>query len=345
MTMKTLTKDQWKDFVTKLIGETRVVGIQEKEKGFFHFADLTDADKLRLDYDIAYAPPRRFFQPPQEPILRFTTLPKIKVEQVMEAEYLVLLGVHPYDLKAINQMDAIFQKDNVDTNYMNRREAITIIGCDPQKATDWSFWCWMDADTVEKGYDLYVTDVGDKYLVEIGTEKGKKLLKTHAKFTDATAEEIAKREKIRSEFKKLCNPERAVNVPTQDIPKLIMSNAEHPIWEEKAEKCYSCVTCNNVCPTCYCFDVREEMDVDMKGGTRTRYWDGCLMEDFAKVASGENFREHRTNRFRHRLFRKSTYLHQMIGELACVGCGRCSSQCLPDIADPVKIYNKLAEEK
>jgi hypothetical protein len=88
------------------------------------------------------------------------------------------------------------------------------------------------------------------------------------------------------------------------------------------------------------------MNLDMKGGTRTRYWDGCLLQDFASIASGENFREKRAERFRHRIFRKSNYVPALIGgEIACVGCGRCSSGCLPDIADPVKIYNQLAEEK
>jgi len=30
--------------------------------------------------------------------------------------------------------------------------------------------------------------------------------------------------------------------------------------------------------------------------------------------------------------------------MACVGCGRCASACLPDIADPVNLFNKLKEE-
>jgi NAD(P)H-flavin reductase len=33
----------------------------------------------------------------------------------------------------------------------------------------------------------------------------------------------------------------------------------------------------------------------------------------------------------------------MMGFVACVGCGRCSTQCVPDIADPVDLFNKLAD--
>jgi formate hydrogenlyase subunit 6/NADH:ubiquinone oxidoreductase subunit I len=344
MTYRIISKDNWKQSVQNLIGVTRVVGVQEKEKGFFVFDELTDAERLRLDYDVTTLPPRKYFQPPRETLLRFTTSPKATVEQTVDPNPFVLIGIHPYDLKALNQMDKIFSKDHADIDYLRRREAATVIACDPQRISSWAFWCSMDAATVDEGYDLFVTDIVDYYLIEIGSEKGQALLETHAQFRDATKEEIAKREHLRSEFHKLCNPERAVNIGPKDIPELVFNNHDHPLWEEKAQKCYSCGTCNQVCPTCYCFDVRDEMDLDMQGGTRTRFWDGCLLKDFAVVGGGENFRDNRTDRFRHRIMRKSKYVPQMIdSDLACVGCGRCSSQCLPDIADPLKIYNEMAE--
>ena len=60
-------------------------------------------------------------------------------------------------------------------------------------------------------------------------------------------------------------------------------------------------------------------------GQRTRYWDGCLTEDFAKCSLGEgaceNFRDERASRFRHRMMRKATYLNEKLGGPACVGCG------------------------
>jgi len=33
----------------------------------------------------------------------------------------------------------------------------------------------------------------------------------------------------------------------------------------------------------------------------------------------------------------------VLDDLACVGCGRCAAGCLPDIADPVNMFNKLKE--
>ncbi|MCK4858187.1 MAG: 4Fe-4S dicluster domain-containing protein [candidate division Zixibacteria bacterium] len=346
MTLKTLTKDQFNEFVNKLIASNRVVGVKEKEKKFFVFDKLEDTAELRLDYDVAYLSPRKYFQPPRETLLKFTTKPNVKAEPVVEAKPFILLGVHPYDMKAINQMTTVFTKDNEDTNYLARREAATIIAIDPQTATDWSFWPWMNATTVDKGWDLFITDIGDAYVDEIGTDKGKALLEKNAQATDATNNQAAKRDEIRANLKNLCKQDRAINVPANDIGALVAKSEDHPVWEENAEKCYSCGTCNQVCPTCYCFDIREDLNLELTGGERVRRWDGCLLQDFASVASGENFREDRANRFRHRIMRKCTYVPQIVeDDLACVGCGRCSSQCLPDIADPVKIINKLAEGK
>ncbi len=87
------------------------------------------------------------------------------------------------------------------------------------------------------------------------------------------------------------------------------------------------------------------MELDLVHGERLRRWDGCLLHDFAKVATGENFRETRTSRYRHRFFRKGQYLFvRLLDDVACVGCGRCASFCLPDIADPVDVFNRLKED-
>ncbi|MCK4310760.1 MAG: 4Fe-4S dicluster domain-containing protein, partial [Methanomicrobia archaeon] len=115
------------------------------------------------------------------------------------------------------------------------------------------------------------------------------------------------------------------------------------IWKDQAEKCLACGTCTIVCPTCFCYDVNDEVDLNLTTGKRIRTWDGCLLRDFTKVGSGEIFRESLEERYRHRYNRKGRYLPDMLGFVACVGCGRCSTQCVPDIADPVDVMNMIAE--
>ncbi|NQU76571.1 MAG: 4Fe-4S dicluster domain-containing protein, partial [Planctomycetes bacterium] len=136
---------------------------------------------------------------------------------------------------------------------------------------------------------------------------------------------------------------RQLDFRPAELPGLLRRFFDHGVWAKQALTCLSCGSCNLVCPTCYCFDVRDDVDISLKTGRRERIWDGCLLEDFAKVGTGENFREDRLQRYRHRFYRKGMYLYDKCGQIACVGCGRCSAACLPDIADPVTVYNTLKE--
>ena len=133
--------------------------------------------------------------------------------------------------------------------------------------------------------------------------------------------------------------------PPELIPELLKdSYGKSGFWEKHSEKCLACGSCVLVCPTCYCFDVKDNPDLSLEHGERIRTWDGCLLEDFAKIASGENFRATRPTRYRHRYFKKGKYLFDRFGFVSCVGCGRCSSNCLPDIANPVNLFNDMYQE-
>ncbi|MCL4536589.1 MAG: 4Fe-4S dicluster domain-containing protein [Nitrospirae bacterium] len=97
------------------------------------------------------------------------------------------------------------------------------------------------------------------------------------------------------------------------------------------ERCLACGNCTNVCPTCYCFDIIDEIELDMKTGRRYRRWDSCQLEPFAKVAGGENFRKERSARQRHRYYRKFRYPVSKFARFFCTGCGRCSRTCMAKI--------------
>jgi heterodisulfide reductase subunit C len=160
---------------------------------------------------------------------------------------------------------------------------------------------------------------------------------------EATTADLGKRKAVQDKNIATLNKHQLECKPSF-LPKLLEKAYHHPIWEEKAELCYSCGSCNQVCPTCYCFDVQDEVNWDLKTGCRYRAWDGCLLQNFATVAGDHNFRKKRADRFRHRLYRKGKYVPSKIGgQIACVGCGRCVSACTSHIANPVDIYNTILE--
>lgn len=342
MELQAIGKSDHDLFIQNLIKNHQVEGVKRKDDAFF-YGPIKSPEELCLDFDCTLGSPKKYFLPPEEPLLRFSRSPSLDVSPVTDARPFILFGVHPYDLKAINQMDRIFACGVPDFHYLKRREAVLVIGVDPTRVAPRAFWADMEADTVSKGFDIMFTDIGKNFVVEIGTEKGEDLLMRYSKARPATKEEIRSRVNMRSQISTLCK-KRGLTFPKREIPQLLEHSEGSLIWEEKASKCLSCGTCNLVCPTCYCFDVQDDMELDLNHGRRIRRWDGCLLQDFAKVATGENFRKTRASRYRHRFFRKGLYLFKVLDDVACVGCGRCASSCLPDIADPIDALNRLKED-
>ncbi len=340
MALKRLDEQSLNAWVDRTIAQTRVIGVQAKGDKF-EFRPLARAADLRLDHDVAYTPPRVFFQPARDPLLRFADN---QYESVFDSTPFVLLGVHPYDVAALKQMDAIWTRDNCDEHYMARRNAATIVACDVQEPSENCFAACMGTAVVQDGFDVLLTKIGDHYLVDARTEKGEALVADLAEAPNATGADLAARAEIWRANGRLLRKHELKMFPS-DLPHVLADSMDHPVWEEMAEKCFSCGSCTNSCPTCYCFDVQDKMDWDLKGGTRERTWDSCQLDGFASVAGGHNFRKDRIDRYRHRYYRKGKYVPELIGECACVGCGRCISACVAKIAQPVTVFNRLLEGK
>jgi formate hydrogenlyase subunit 6/NADH:ubiquinone oxidoreductase subunit I len=343
-----IAKSDFPFFIRRLVGNHPVEGVKRKGQSVsgqaYFYGPIEDPDDLCLNFDCTVMPPKKYFLPPREELLHFTTRPAPSASTAMEIKELVLIGVHPYDIKAITQMDLIFSRGHPDPHYLQRRESVCLIGVDPARVAPRAFWASMEAASVDSGFDLMLTDIGAHYVVEVGSAKGEDLLIRHAKLRPAGAEELSQRKRVRAGAADRCR-QRGAAFTKDEIPLLLEQAMAAWLWEEKSAQCLSCGTCNLVCPTCYCFDVWDEMDLGLTQGRRLRRWDGCLLKDFAKVASGENFRETRVSRYQHRFLRKGCYLVPILEDVACVGCGRCASACLADIADPVEVFNRLKEEK
>ncbi|MDI6773964.1 MAG: 4Fe-4S dicluster domain-containing protein [Verrucomicrobiota bacterium] len=340
--MKSVSAKALLDWVDDLIRKRRVMGAQARDDRFT-WGPLARAADLRLDYDVTLLPPKVFLQPPREKLLEFSRAGGYT--SCVEAEPFVLLGVHPYDLAAIRQMDEVFSQDHADARYLKRREAATIVAVDVQAVSANTFAGHMGASHVETGYDILLTRIGDGYVAELATKKGEAIAGALASAADAdAAAQEARREVWAQNAQRLKKHE--LKAAPADWPGLLRKGYEHSVWEEKAKLCFSCGSCTLTCPTCYCFDAREDVGWSLARGTRVRIWDSCMLADFAKVAGGHNFRKNKADRYRHRYYRKGQYIPEKIGgQIACVGCGRCITACVARIANPVEVFNRLAEAR
>jgi len=343
--MRIISKEDFNKFVNSLIKDNslNVAGVKSKGNKFA-FGQLESAGELRLDYDVTLLPPKKYFFPQRETLVTYDVANGYSAKDPAEIKPTVIVGVHPYDIAALLQMDETFRETKSDPYYSEKRKSSIIIGVNIQNMSKSCFAPQMGCATIDQGYDLMLTDLGNRYAITIGSHKGAELLEKYAQnVTDAIARDIQlvgqkKREIMSAATQKF-------DFETELIPELLSkSYEENGFWEKHAETCLACGSCVLVCPTCYCFDVKENPDLSLKQGERLRTWDGCLLEDFAKIASGENFRPTRPNRYRHRYFKKGKYLFDRFGFISCVGCGRCSSNCLPDIANPVNLFNDMYHE-
>lgn len=343
--MRIILKEDFENFMNSMIQDDSLNVIGVKSKGNkFAFGQLDSASELRLDYDVTLLPPKKYFFPQRETLLTYDVANGFFAKDPSHLKPTVIVGVHPYDIVALLHMDEVFRETKSDPYYLEKRKAAIIIGVNIQNMSKHCFAPQMGCATIEYGYDLMLTDLGNRYAINIGSEKGEELLEKFAKnLTNALARDI---QLVGQKKQEIINmSQEKFSFETELIPELLSKSYEKSnFWEKHAEKCLACGSCVLVCPTCYCFDVKDNPDLSLKEGERIRTWDGCLLEDFAKVASGENFRPTRPTRYRHRYFKKGKYLFDRFGFVSCVGCGRCSSNCLPDIANPVNLFNDMYTE-
>jgi ferredoxin len=341
MSMLFIEQRDFGAFVEAMIRATRVVGPVAKRTQFA-FSELASAADLRLDYDVTLLPPKKVFFPPVQDLVRFDGS---VVEGCIDPIATVLLGVHFYDVKGIDMTDFLFRERNADWNYLAQREATTIVASSIQSISPRAFWGSVGTEVEPKGHDALLTKVGGGYVFETRTPKGEALV-LYGAFREADGEEIAAANRANADVMDRC-PERLAYTTAEIAQKVRDSFGNEDMWDELAADCFSCGSCNTVCPTCYCFDVKDAWNLDQRSGTRTRYWDACLTREFAAVTgaggSQENFREHHSARFRHRFMRKTAYLNDKLGGPACTGCGRCAQACTANIADPVRVINAVME--
>lgn len=323
-----LESDRIAEFVTHLRGHKPVFAPAKKGDKSFVLAKVEDPDTVVLDYPRTMQSVKKFFLPPREKLLDFNLTDNTFTAPTPEPVNAIFLGIHSYDIAAVHRLDHNFTEGQPEKNYLTRRQGAVFIGVsyDPD-AYHFSGSVGIDPqDTV--GSDLFLTKLLDGYILEVITPEGEALLKGF----DLPPHEAAK--PARGHF------QQHIYLPQAKLNTVMGASYNNEVWEKTAEDCVGCGTCNLVCPTCYCFNVEENVDITATKGDRERSWDGCMLREFSEVAGGEVFREGLADRQRHRVFRKFKYLSDDTGEPWCVGCGRCTAYCTAGISI-VNIVNHL----
>ncbi len=283
---------------------------------------LTHRDDDRL-FGWAHGPDagKRFLFPPRERLSTIRRDGTLSVEAAPpdDAPY-AFVGLRSCDLHAIAVQDRVFM--DLDPAYRDRRERALFIGVNCQEPGGTCFCDSMHTGPrCTLGFDLALTELDDGFVVDVGSTRGGELLAA-VRTRESTPEEEVASERVTDRARERMGR----TLETSDMPDLLYRNREHPRWNEVAERCLACANCTNVCPTCFCHDVVDDVNLSGTEATRTREWGSCFSQEYS-WAAGATVRDARSARYRQWLTHKFASWIDQYGTSGCVGCGRCITWC------------------
>jgi ferredoxin len=237
------------------------------------------------------------------------------------------IGVRACELAALEIQDKVLASGQyADPYYKSCREKLFIVAVNCGQAGGNCFCVSMDTGPrVKSGFDLALTEIleGDAhyFLVEIGSEKGRDILKEVAHHP-ASEEIIEKAENLLRETA----GKMGRTLEMAGLKEILYENYENPRWDNVAARCLTCGNCTMVCPTCFCTRYEDSTDLSGQTASRNRYLDSCFNTNFSYIHGG-SIRATVKSRYRQWLTHKLATWQDQFGTSGCVGCGRCITWC------------------
>jgi formate hydrogenlyase subunit 6/NADH:ubiquinone oxidoreductase subunit I len=306
---------------------------------------VTGTEPFDWDAPLPLIGAKWFFFPARERLLRWHG--EAMEETLPAPSALVLFGVRACDVTAIAYHDRFFAADPW---YTHRRAHALLVGLNCQAACPGGFCRDVAAGPfANAGFDLNLTPLSDgRIVLQFGTDKGRAAFEsadlTAAAVTpadqDAFAAAAAAADASFPVRPFIARAVARINAPAAASRADAVGDAE---WQALGPACFACSGCSNLCPTCSCFTVVDEVRSD--AGERARYWDSCLLEGFQREASGYRPAPRPGDRVRRFWYHKlSDEFTDRFGRLGCVGCGRCDITC-PGSIGALKVLAALGSHQ
>jgi len=305
------------------------------------FDRANSVNEILLNYPNTVKPAKSLLLPQCETLFSYNltdSTKSMKANLIDEAPQM-LFGVRPCDARSFLLLDKVFDGERYkDVYYLNRRANTLIVamGCIEPRTT-----CFCTSvgggPFSEEGSDLLLIDIGDAYVIKVTSDRGAELLKS-VELEDAGEDDLASMKQTIQDAEAHMAPSLAMDGLKEKLDIVF----DDPVWGPLTEKCLGCGVCTYLCPTCYCFDIVDE--VSDSRGERIRLWDSCQFSQFTLQTSGFNPRPTSKERLRQRIMHKFSYIPANFGVDGCVGCGRCITEC-PVNLDIRNILDEILEEK
>jgi ferredoxin len=345
----TINKNDWTKGIDKSREAYQLFGPVKDENGCL-FKELDIDVQPDMELQTSVMSPKSVLFPQTEKILTASLDESIEDHHVMKRaqnDYSprAVLGIRPYDAKAILLVKLNFDTaDFKDPYWCDAYEATVFVGLGITKPDPFDFSTSVGTGPFcEEGLDILLADLDDHYLAKIITPKGEA-------YAAACGFDNFAQEKESLALFDILKKEAEKNISSQvETDKLkgksILDLHEAPFWDDVAFSCINCGTCTYVCPTCWCFDIQDELK--QKNAVRFRNWDTCMSPLFTRHATGHNPRGTKVQRVRQRFMHKLKYFLDKYDQgIMCVGCGRCVKSCPVniDIREVCNIMNTYEKQ-
>ena len=247
----------------------------------------------------------------------------------------IVFGVKNCDLSSLAVFDFVFLNGAADDPYYaEAREKTILVSSDCSSGHEACFCPAVgEQPWAKQGFDIDIGYTIEGYVIQDGTGRGTKLLESVRHMLEPAGPELLEElEQQRSwRYDELVEQCQVYGLaPGMDLQAAVEGSFESELWADFAEKCVECGACNFICCTCHCFLLADGLDED---GTpaRSKLWDACLFNNFARTAGGGTPRPLRAERLRNRFDKKFSFFPQVLGRYACDGCGRCTEACIANI--------------
>jgi NAD(P)H-flavin reductase/formate hydrogenlyase subunit 6/NADH:ubiquinone oxidoreductase subunit I len=315
-----LEKEAFARFVTALKAEGEVIAPKSNGVDLI-YEPIERASEINLSR-IPLDNPKKYVFPLTEKVLE---VEGNYLKGPIESKKRVLFGVRPCDVAAFRCLKAFFEDyaregKITDPLVTSKLKNLTTVAYNCLEPKDHCFCTATGTGpTIEEGFDLALTDIGDAYLIEVGSPKGEDIVQ-RLSLPQATSLEMEKKE----ENKRRCIEKMNVDYSIEGIENVILKRID-TVAEKYSNKCIACGGCNFFCPSCSCFNVADI--ADGKVIRREQFWDSCLYRGFTWLAGGVFERASIDSRLKNRILHKLLYTKEHYNAYSCTGCGRCSHVC------------------
>ncbi|MCF8083845.1 MAG: 4Fe-4S dicluster domain-containing protein [Deltaproteobacteria bacterium] len=344
MTAKIFSKKEWTQALEELKQAYRVFA-PVKDGDFHTFMPLENGKQPDFDYPNSRLSPKSLVYPESERMFEFSLDESdsdayILKEAPKDFSPQAVVGIRPCDSHAFQIVKRNFDNPEYqDPYWVQHFESTTLVGLGCNTPCSTCFCTEVGGDPFsEHGLDALMIDLGESYLVKALTDKGEAFLNSASGGNSADDAGLQKAEELAASAREQIK----VSVPTDKLQDKVATDLfEAPFWEEVAFACLNCGTCTYLCPTCWCFDIQDE--ISGKRGDRIRNWDSCMFPLFTLHGSGHNPRDQKHQRVRQRFMHKlKYYVDKYQDGVQCSGCGRCVRYCPVNI-DIREVCRKMNE--